>query len=169
MATNDLVVLVTDISAPSVDGAYPDVRAGGSTPGEIFTVWAFIDTATSYLDLKFWLSTRYSGNGLTFILPWAATAATTGAVHWEAAIRRIADDAEDLDASHTYDYNSVNATTASAAGELDYATITFTDGADMDNLVAGEWAYLRIRRVPGDASDNLGEIALLFDAIGKET
>lgn len=170
MASGDLVMLITDVVAPSSDGAAPEQRIGASTPTEIFTMWAFLDSATNYLDFKFWLSPRYAGGGFTLLVPWLALAATTGVARWEAAIRRIADDAEDLDVSHSYDYNVVNATTASAAGEIAYDSILFTDGADSDGIVAGEWGWLRLRRVPGDSNDTMGETIFLFDApIGKET
>lgn len=155
---------------PATSYATPDSRAGGSTPAENWPVWDFDDTSIEYMDFRCRLE-GYQGGGLTFTLPWSATSATSGAVVWGAAIRRIQDDAEDLDASHTYDFNNASADTcASASGELSYPTITFTDGADMDSLADGEEFMLRIRRDPTDGGDNMvGDAELNYTPWGRET
>jgi hypothetical protein len=115
------------------------------------------------------LSPQYGGGGLTVRIRWSATSATSNAVRWEAAFRRIDDDAEDVDTSHTYDYNGVTATTASASGEVDYTTITFTAGADMDSLAAGESFVLRLRRKADDAADTMTGDAELHAVMVTET
>ena len=149
MASGDVVGLIGRIIPPATSYATPDARAGGSSPAESFPVWDFDDTSAEYLDLYGVLSPSYAGGGLTIVLPWSATSATTNVVSWRAAIRRIADDAEDVDASQTYDFNSAaNDTAPSASGEISLPTITFTDGADMDSLAAGEPFVLRVGRNP---------------------
>lgn len=155
---------------PATSYATPDSRAGGSTPAENWPVWDFDDTSIEYMDFRCRLE-GYQGGGLTFTLPWSATSATSGAVVWGAAIRRIQDDAEDIDASHSYDFNDAAAdTAASASGELSYPTITFTDGADMDSLADGEEFMLRIRRDPTNGSDNMvGDAELNYTPWGRET
>jgi len=49
---------------------------------------------------------------------------------------------------------------ASAAGELKYDTITFTDGADMDSVTDNDFFCLTIRR---DADDTSGTDSLTGD------
>jgi hypothetical protein len=133
-------------------------------------VYDFDDTTAEYMDYLCYLLDSYDGGGLTIVLPWSATAATSGAVVWRAAIRRFADDAEDIDASHSYDFNQASAdTAASASGEPSYPTITFTDGADMDSLATGEVFILRVGRLPSDSGDNMTGDAELWTPIIKET
>lgn len=170
MATGQTVLQVIRVLPPAANYATPDVRAGGSTPAENTPVWDFDDTTAEFLDFLVQLTGSYAGGGLTLTLPWSATSATSGAVLWQAAFRRVADDAEDIDAAHTYDYNSAAADTApSLSGEISYPTIAFTDGADMDSLAAGEFAILRVKRLPTDAADTMVGDAELWAVIGKET
>jgi hypothetical protein len=98
-----------------------------------------------------------------------ASSATSGVCRWGAAIRRLNDDAEDLDSAHTYDYNDTDDTAASASGELSYPTIAFTDGADMDSLADGETFILRVRRNASHANDTMTGDAELLMPVGKET
>jgi hypothetical protein len=90
-------------------------------------------------------------------------------VRWGAAFRAVVDDAEDIDAAHTYDFNYTADTTASLSGEISYPTITFTDGADMDSLAAGQEFVLRITRTPADAADTMTGDAELWGVQGKES
>jgi hypothetical protein len=68
-----------------------------------------------------------------------------------------------MDAAHTYVYNVITPTPPSAAGELAYDTITFTDGADMDSVAEGERAIMRVRR--SDSAAMSGDAELLWPAI----
>jgi len=155
MASNDIVGMIYAVVPPATAYATPDARAGGSTPNESFPVWDFDDTTQEHLDVHCVLSPTYGGNGLTIRIYWSATSATTNNCVWNAAIRRINDDAEDIDTSQTYDYNAVTALTANVSGEVAYDEITFTSGADMDSLAAGEQFVLRIRRDASNASENM--------------
>lgn len=168
MASGDVVGHVLEVMPPNASAAARSRRLGGSTPAESILCYTFDGTAAEYLDLKVMLR-GYDGGGLTIDLPWAALTVTTGAVRWEVAIRRIQDDAEDLDASQTYDFNGTTDTTASAAGELSYPTVTFTDGADMDSWAEGELAIVRIRRDPANGGDTITEDAQLFGWLIRET
>ena len=168
MSSLDPVVQIVEIMPPSTTQAALIQRNGGSTPGERVLVWAFDAAAIEYLDFKCRL-TRYAGGGLTFLLPWSATSATSGVTRWGIAIRAIPDDAEDIDASHTYDYNDVDDTAASASGELSYPTITFTNGADMDSWADGEVAIVRVRRNATHANDTMAGDAELWMIAGRET
>ena len=155
MATGNIVGIIGDIVQPAATYATFDVRAGGSTPAENVPVYDFDDTTIEYLDLYCRLE-GYGGGGLTITFDWSATSATSNNVVWGAAIRRIQDDAEDVDTSQTYDYNDGTAdTAASASGERSRQTITFTDGADMDSLADGESFILRIRRNASSGSDTM--------------
>lgn len=168
MASGDNVVIVERIMQPATLFAQLGVRAGGSTPVEGVMHYAFDAATIEYLDFLCRLH-GYDGGGLTFTLPWMAASATSGVCRWGVAIRRIQDDAEDLDASHSYDYNDVDDTAASAAGELSYPTVTFTNGADMDSWAEGELAIVRVRRNASHANDSMTGDAQLLTLIGSET
>lgn len=168
MASGDPVVVIHQIMPPGATFAAYGVRVGGSTPAESVPYWAFDAATIEYLDFYCQL-VKYAGGGLTFTLPWMSASATTGVTRWGIAIRRIQDDAEDLDTSQTYDYNDVDDTTASATGELSYPTITFTNGADMDSWADGEYAIVRVRRNASHANDTMTGDSQLLTIWGKET
>lgn len=149
MAAGDSLFTLTPMSrsGPATAAAALDVIAGVSTPAESIPVLAYDAATDEHSDFVVMLPFTYSGNGLTFVIAWTSASATSGTCRWEIAIRRFADDAEDLDTTaQTYDYNGVGATAPSAAGEIVYDNITFTNGADMDSWAAGEWAVLRVKR-----------------------
>lgn len=168
MASNDAVIQVIEQLLLTATFATPDIRAGGSTPPENVSVLDFDASAIEYVDFKCRLK-GYDGGGLTFTLPWSASTASSGTTRWGIAIRRMNDDAEDIDAAHTYAFNEVDDTAPSASGELSYPTITFTDGADMDNWADGEIAIVRVRRNGTHANDNMSGDAELWGIFGKET
>jgi len=169
MASGNPVVEVLRVMQPTTLYALHDVRIGGSTPAEGVAVYSFDAAATWYLDFLCRLSEGYAGGGLTLTLPYSMASATTGGVRLEAAVRRMADDAEDIDTSQTYDFNGVTDTVASASGELSYPQITFTHGSDMDSWAVGELAIVRVRRKHDDAGDDATGAAQLWDITGKET
>lgn len=112
------------------------------------------------------LSNRYAGGGLTVTLFWSATSATTGGVSWLAAIEAHPDDTLDLDSdSFASNKSSGSVTAASASGELSYDAITFSSGAEMDSLAAGESYRLRVCRnadgaTPTETDDMTGDAEL---------
>lgn len=163
-------VQVLAVRPPGSSFAVPVVIVGASTPAEHIPAWAFGASSVEYLDFLCRLD-GYTGGGLTLTLPWAAESATSGGVVWGAAIRRIQDDAEDLDTTaHTYDFNDASADTApSALKEISYPTLTFTDGADMDSWGDGELAIVRVRRNTAAGGDDMAGGAWLLALVGVET
>lgn len=168
MASGDQVVNILKALPPASSFAQLIVRLGGSTPQEAVELFSFDASSIEYMDFLCQLI-GYGGGGLTFTLPWSAASATSNDVVWGAAIRRLQDDAEDIDTSQTYDFNDVTDPCASASGELSYPTIAFTDGADMDSLANGEYFILRIRRNASNGSDTMAGDAELWGVTGKET
>lgn len=168
MASGDPVLKLLRAFPPGASFAPQALITGASSPAENFVVYQFADAAAAYIDFLVALE-GYDGGGLTLRLGWSAAVATNNAV-WQAAFRRIEDDAEDMDTTaHTYDYNTVTAAAPSAIGELSYDEITFSNGADMDSFAERETAILRILRDPANGSDNLGNTAYLWSVWGRET
>lgn len=155
---------------PATTYATQDTITGASTPAEAVPVLDFDGTSDEFIDFYGVLPAAYAGGGLTLTIAWSSSAATTGDVVWGAAFRAIVDDAEDLDTTaFTYAYNFVTSTTASAIGEVQYADITFTDGADMDSLAVGEQFILRVKRDPDDAADTMSGDGEIHGICVKET
>lgn len=156
MASNDALLELHPYMAtpPGTIYAVPDTITGTSTPAETIPVLAFDDTVQEYTDFYCVMPAHYAGTtGITVTIMWSAVEASPDVVEWTAALRRVADDAEDLDTTaHTYAYNVVIATAPSAVGEVAYDDITFTDGADMDSVTAGDYFILRVSRDPTPAS-----------------
>ena len=113
---------------------------------------------------------NYSGGGVTVYIHWMATSDTTAThhVYWDAAFERLAANDQDLDAdgfaaAQSIDVDHVNAT----SGKITITAIPFTNGAQMDSVVAGDLFRLSIAR---DATndDATGDAELLGIEI-KET
>ena len=168
MASGDPVVQVLRVMPPGATSATMDARAGGSTPAEAVIVYDFDAAAAEYMDFLCRLE-GYDGGGITLTLPYSMSSATADDVIWTVAVRAMPDDAEDIDASHTYVYNSVTDTVPSASGELSYPTVAFTNGADMDSWADGELAIVRVSRDATNESDTATGDAELWGISGVES
>jgi hypothetical protein len=81
-------------------------------------------------------------------------------------------DGEDFDAAAAYyTFNEGNDTAPGTQGHVTYYTgITFTDGADMDSVAAGDLFILRVRRESSDTgNDTMSNDAHLWVVEVKET
>lgn len=157
MAAGDTLVILTPLHnvPPATLGATPDTFPGGTTPAETHPVLDFDSATVEYADFYGFMPRHYGGGGLTLSFLWSSDA-TTGNVIWSAAFKSVSDDADDLDTKAFAAYNDAAAdATASAAGEVAYTTLAFTDGADMDSVAAGEMFILRIRRRADQGGDTL--------------
>jgi hypothetical protein len=137
------------------------------------TNYATFDTRNSVPVLDFDASTdeaavfsgvlprHYSGGGLTLTCHCAMTSATSGNVILQAAIERMNTD-EDTDS-----FASAQSSTATAvngtSGIVFPVTATFTSGAQMDSLAAGEPFRLKINRDADNGSDTAtGDLELVM-------
>jgi len=169
MATGDTLLILTPLDnvPPATVYATLDTMTGTSSPAnESIPVLDFDDTAIEHADFYCVMPRNYGGGGLTLTFYWSAAAATNNGV-WAAAFRRVQDDTVDLDTtSFSYDFNTTgDLTPASVVGEVAYDTLTFTDGADMDSVAAGDYFILRVKRpapvgtkITGDCSIHAIEI-----------
>ncbi|TXH13944.1 MAG: hypothetical protein E6R03_10400 [Hyphomicrobiaceae bacterium] len=145
--------------------------------------YATLDTRNSQPCLDFDASTdesalfsavlprHYSGGGLTVTLIWAATSATSGTCRWDVSIERQADEAQDLDSDGFASAQSSGGTAPGTSGMLQYTSIAFTDGAQIDSLAVGERFRLKVTRDAdgtGGTDDMTGD-AELFAVEIRET
>lgn len=116
------------------------------------------------------LPAHYAGGGLTVDVFWLATSATTGDVVWGGSIERDNNGGTDLDSdSFATEQTSTAVTTSGTSGIVNKSTITFTSGANMDSLAAGEPFRFKLARKPADAGDTMAGDAELHSVHVKET
>ncbi len=150
--------------------AFPDSNAGTPDRRNGHDVINFDAATDETIDFEVLMPQHYAATtGITLRLFWMGATATTGDVVWNAAIERHEDDAFDLDGDGFAAVNAVTDTTASVSGELVVATITFTDGADMDSWAVGESGRLRITRDANNVSDTMAGDAQLLKWEIQET
>ena len=121
---------------------------------------ATLDTRNSHIVLDFDATTNesaifsgvmpqnYAGTtGVTVLIHYAMTSATSGDIDWDVEFERIGDQQLDIDGDSFATANSVdNTTVPSTSGFVDVVSVTFTDGADMDSVAAGEAFRIRVTR-----------------------
>lgn len=168
MATGDKVVNVLAIIPPGSSYGQEDWRVGGSTPAENWPVIDFASGADEYVDMLCYL-TGYDGGGLTWHLPASASSATTGTYRLGVAVRRVDLDSEDVDTSHSYDFNEADDSPPGTLGQVTDTQITMSSGADMDSWADGELAMVRVYRHGTHANDNMSGDLELWPVIGLET
>lgn len=117
------------------------------------------------------LPRNYSGGGLTVYLHVAFTSATSGNAYWQAGIERMDDASLDMDADSFAAFQGAAGNPNGTSGAMTLVTITFTSGAQMDSLAAGEMFRLKIHRdADGTAgTDDVATDAELFGIEIKET
>ena len=97
------------------------------------------------------------------------TSAEVNDIKLEAYLERIGDQQQDLDSDgFAAAQNSGDITVLGTSGLVDVIAVTFTDGAQMDSIAAGEGFRIKIKRVVVAGTDASGDLELRFVAI-KET
>lgn len=167
MASGDTLVVLTPLhnETPGAKYATPDTRNrhpvldfdAGDPECALFTAV---------------LPRNYAGGGVTVTLIWAASSANTNDVLWNVAFDRLADEdtaAHALTADTFASCNTVTQTCAATNGQLEYSTIAFTAGAQMDSTAAGELFHLHVARDAAQAGDTMTGDAELVAIEIKET
>lgn len=107
------------------------------------------------------LPRHYAGGGLTVYLHVGFASATSGNAYWSVSIERMDDGTLDLDADSFAAVQSAAGNPNGTSGIMTLSTITFTSGAQMDSLAAGEMFRLKVRR---DADGSAGTDDVTTDA-----
>ena len=123
MASGDLIAAVIEAFAPDSNYAEFDETAVN------YPLWDFDDSTTETIYFKCYMSGAYDGtSNIKVIIPWKfSTYVGSQTCDWEVSFYRVADDADSIEAFTFPAAQAVLATEASATGELDYASITFTN------------------------------------------
>lgn len=165
MASGDTLAVFNPQANEPPTSAYAtfDVRNG-------ILVLDFDTTTSEAAIFRGVLPANYAGGGLTLSIWWMATSATTGDVVWGGSIERAQEGGTDQDSdSFATEQLSAAVTTNATSGIKNKSTITFSSGANMDSLAAGEPFRLKIARKPADAGDTMTGDAEFTEAVLKET
>lgn len=162
MATQDPIAYLYGVTQPSSNFATRDYTAGPHP------VWDFDDSTTETIYFLGYMTNNYDGSSaIDVVLPWKFTTYVgSQTCDWEVSWYRVGDDTDSIDSFSFATAQTVLATEASATGELDYATVAFTN-AQADGIQANELFVLRVVRdatggtaSPGDAELTLPIIEL---------
>lgn len=132
------------------------LTASADEPDQVIPVLAFDPGSTEeHTFFRSVMPRNYGGGGLTVTIYWSSDA-TSGNVIWSLAFKSVTADVDDLDSkAFAAENDSAADATASAAGEITETTITFTDGADMDSVAAGEMFMLDLHRSSAAGGDTM--------------
>ena len=144
------------------------IHAGAYLPGTT----AEFDTRNNHVVLDFDAATEeiayftgvmpqhYGGGGVDVILHLVMSSAVANTVDLDVAFEDMS--AQDIDSDGFAAVNSTDNTTVPAtAGDPFTVTVTFTDGADMDSVGAGDPFRISVER-DASADDAAGDMELLF-------
>lgn len=93
------------------------------------------------------LPDSYAGGGVTVTLVVALTSATSGTVGFLVSFERINASGLDIDTDSFATAKTITAVTVpGTSGQVLYLSVNFSDGAEMDGLVAGELYRLHVER-----------------------
>jgi len=139
--------------------------------------FATFDTRNSHLVLDFdgaadeeavfkgIMPAHYAGGGLTVKVHVAFTSATTGTANIEVHLERVT--AQDIDADGFAAFQDIGVTANGTSGIEVVGTITFTSGAQMDSIVAGDLFRLKVRR-DADGTNGTDDITTDMELLGIE-
>lgn len=164
MASGDTLAFFTPAMGepPATDFATLDIRSG-------VLVLDFDDTTTESIEFAGFMPRFYDGGGPTATIGYMMTTATASdTADLELSFKSISDDADDLDTKAFAAANTVISTVATASGEVKYQEITFTDGADIDSIAAGEYFRMKFARDASGGTATNGDLELVFIEL-KET
>lgn len=154
---------------PGSSAATIDWVPGTSSPPENMPVYDHDAAADEYMDFFGTMPQHYANGGLTIDVEVSASTATSSNFRLAIAFR-LRDTTDDWDTTaHTYVFNEVSAAVPGTVGLSVIGTITFTNGADMDSVVAGSQFVLRFYRNQGHGDDLAGGDMQLERIHGKET
>jgi hypothetical protein len=141
---------------PASNFATRDTR-GSTNP---HTVLDFDASTAETAIFKGIMPSNYSGGGVTVYIHYAMTSAASGDIDWDVAFERIGDQGENLDNDGFAAVKSVDTTTVpGTAGLVDVVSINFSNGSEMDSVIAGDSYRIKVTRdAPNDSATGDAEL-----------
>lgn len=139
---------------PTSTYATPDRR----NARDVLDFDAAADEAAVFEDV---LPRNYGGNGITAIIAWSATSATSGNVVLGGSFERTDDESLDTDSDSFAAEQTGTFAAPGTSGQVQYSSIAFTNGAQIDSLAVSEVFRFKFRRIGSDGSDTMtGDLEL---------
>jgi len=128
-----------------------------------YWVLGYDDASAEYAVWQGVMPDRYRGNGVAVDILFVAASDTTDThtVQWEVGFELVAAGGHDIDATSFAAVNAANTTINATSGIASVCTVTFTDGADMDSVAAGETFRIRVSRNPDGTDDTTGDAQII--------
>lgn len=164
MASGDTLLVFTPLQAtpPSASFATLDQR-------NLHYVLDHDATTSEWEFYEAVLPANYAGGGISVDVYSAATSATSGDFVIGVSVERLAAGGQDLDSDGFASEKTATSTTSGTSGVLTKTTVSFTSGAEMDSLAAGEPFRLQVARKPADAGDTMTGDLEIARVVVRET
>lgn len=162
MASGDTLLIFTPLHNEPPAASYATLDTRNAHP-----VLDFDGAADEEAVFSGVLPRNYAGGGLTVRTYWAFTTATSGNLRVQAAFERIDVSSLDLDADSFAAFQSAGGTAPGTSGQVIGVDVTFTNGAQMDSVAAGEPFRLKIRR-DADGTSGTDDITTDAELVGIE-
>jgi hypothetical protein len=154
MASGDTLLALSALAAEMPSASYATFAKRGGRP-----CWQFDAAADESLNFTGVMPRNYAGGGITVTLVWAAASATSGTCRWSVAIERCT--SQDLDSGGAATAQTAGGAANGTSGIPTYTDIAFTNGAQMDSVVAGDMFRITVMR---DADGTSGTDDMTGDA-----
>lgn len=157
-----LILTAAANQPPGASYATPDTRNSN-------LVLNFDAAATEYAVFSSFVPANYGAGGFTVTIVWASASATSGNVVWSVEIERQQDGTDTIASDSFASAQTVISAAPGTTGIVKYANISLTNGAQIDNVAAGEAFRIRVARVGADGNDTMANDAQLIKVLVKET
>lgn len=162
MASGDTLLVLTPLHNEPPASSYATLDTRNGHP-----VLDFDGAADEEAVFSAILPRNYAGGGLTVTTYWAFTSATSGSLRVQAAFERIDASSLDIDADSFAAFQSAGGSAPGTSGQVIAVSVTFTNGAQMDSVAAGEMFRLKIRR-DADGTSGTDDITTDAELVGVE-
>lgn len=161
MASNDsLLIWEAEMGTPPAS-SYANIYS--RNPTDPHYVLAYGDSVDVYRIFTGIMPLNYDGGGVTLYLHYAMATAIAGEVIWQAAFERIGNEQQDIDSSGFGSYKQTSALTVpTTAGLVDIVSLSFSSGAEMDNVAEGEGFRIKLGRYGTHGDDDASGDAHLW-------
>lgn len=140
-----------------------------NTPGSAFGLTGLAFDGGSTIEEAAWKFNpiKYGSGAITVDIIWYAASGTTGAVIWNAGLAAITPGVDTQDPVTKTFATGGSVTTShlgTTARRLHKSTITIS-GAGLDNIAAGDEAWLRVFRIPSSGGDTMDNIDAIITSV----
>jgi hypothetical protein len=147
----------------------PDTNFAVYTTRNFHFLLEFDDTTAWSAVFRGVMARNYAGGGVTVRLGWLGATAASGNVKWNVQFERHQAAVDNLDSDSFATAQTTTSVAPVSTGLITYASIAFTNGAQMDSLAIGEGFRLKVTRDAADGADTMVGRAQLLTIELRET